>query len=93
MVALGTGHEYCKVITHRNGTKSSCDPIQLEENEQLSVEEVEPAEVTTTIPHATTTIDKSLVVAMTSPHVATIPSNAVKLDEMNAEADLENCMV
>ncbi|KAK8976447.1 hypothetical protein V6N11_013861 [Hibiscus sabdariffa] len=68
------GHEQCKVITtRRKKTKKDNDLIKVEENEQLTIEEIASPESATEIPHATTRPD-----AATSAPKTTISNKAIE---------------
>ncbi|KAL4378047.1 hypothetical protein GQ457_02G024520 [Hibiscus cannabinus] len=82
-VARGQGYEQCKVITTRSRTKASNDAIQVDENEQRSIEENESPEIATPIPHATSTKGILPEDAVASSHAAASSSHNAKPDEVS----------
>ncbi|KAK8999709.1 hypothetical protein V6N11_065206 [Hibiscus sabdariffa] len=68
------------MITHYSIAKVSNDPIQPEE---VLVENDEPTEVATTIPHARASADKAPTDVRGITNVAVSPSNTAKTSEMS----------
>ncbi|KAK8567186.1 hypothetical protein V6N13_005098 [Hibiscus sabdariffa] len=85
-VALGQGYEQCKVITTRSRTKASNDAIQVEENEQRSIEQNESPEIATPIPHATSMKDILPKDVVASSHTTASSSLNAKPNEVSKDS-------